>query len=129
MPDADEFYPVPMAQLPDHLPISRWTCLVLTTRGADVDMEGMPALLKAGPGYIGVIGSRRRWETTRRSLLENGFTPEELAQVRSPIGLELNAETPEEIAVSIMAEIIQHIRGGHGRPMSSHPAAETSQAG
>jgi xanthine dehydrogenase accessory factor len=58
-----------------------------------------------------VIGSRRRWETTRTQLLEKGVEAEKIDQVNSPVGLELHAETPEEIAVSIMAQIISIQRG------------------
>jgi xanthine dehydrogenase accessory factor len=119
VPGGDEYYPVTMADLPGKLEIGPWTYLVLTTRGANVDIEGLPALLDTEAGYIGVIGSRRRWETTRQALIERGIPSEKLDCVRSPIGLELNAETPEEIAVSILAEILQHRRGGHGRPMST----------
>jgi len=124
VPEADEYYPVPMAELPDHLAITPWTYLVLTTRGADVDIEGLPALLGKDAGYIGVIGSKRRWETTRKAMQGKGISEEAIMKVRSPIGLELNAETPEEIAVSILAEIILHIRrdphlrGELGKPMS-----------
>jgi xanthine dehydrogenase accessory factor len=51
------------------------------------------------------MGSKRRWAQTRERLLERGLSAEELDRVRSPIGLEINAETPEQIAVSILAEI------------------------
>jgi len=66
-----------------------------------------------------VIGSRRRWLLTAKALLERGIPLERLARVRSPVGLELRAETPEEIAVSIMAEIIALRRGGSGAPMTA----------
>lgn len=104
--DADLFYPVPMAELPRHLEITPWTYLVLTTRGVDVDVPGLPALLDTPAAYIGVIGSRRRWTMTCKKLIEAGLPPQKLERVRSPIGLNLGAETPEEIAVSILAEII-----------------------
>ena len=100
--------------------ITPWTYLVLTTRGASVDAEGLPALLETPAAYIGVIGSRRRWATTCNLLKEKGILPEKIARVKSPIGLELNAETPEEIAVSILAEIIQMRRGG--RVVGNHVA-------
>jgi len=118
IPEADAFYPVAMAELPAQIEIDRWTAIVLTTRGTDVDVLGLPAILNTPAKYIGVIGSRRRWELTRKQLIDQGITPEQLAQVRSPIGLELNAETPEEIAVSIMAEVLMLRLGGHGRVMS-----------
>ncbi len=119
VPDGDEFFPVPMADLSQHLEITPWSYLVLTTRGVDVDVPGLPSLLNSPAAYIGVIGSRRRWETTRRQLLEVGMVPAQFDKVRSPIGLELNAETPEEIAVSILAEIIMLRRGGDGASMGT----------
>jgi xanthine dehydrogenase accessory factor len=117
VPDADDYYPVPMADLPGRLKITPWTYLVLTTRGANVDVVGLPALLDTPAAYIGVIGSKRRWATARKLMLEQGVPEEKLKRVRSPIGLELKAETPEEIAVSILAEIIMLRRGGDATPM------------
>jgi len=118
VPDADEYFPVPMAELPKLLKITPWTYLVLTTRGVNVDVQGLPELLDSPAAYIGVIGSQRRWATARKQMLKNGVSEEKLNRVRSPIGLELKAETPEEIAVSIMAEIIMLRQGGDGKVMS-----------
>lgn len=119
VPEADEYYPVPLAELPEHLELTPWTYIVMTTRGVDVDVPGLPALLDSPAAYIGVIGSRRRWATARQQLLEAGIAKEKVDRVRSPMGLELNAETPEEIAVSIMAEILMLREGGDGKPMKS----------
>ena len=116
-PDADEFYPVPMAELPLHLNITRQTALILTTRGNNVDVAGLPALLESQAGYIGVIGSRRRWSETVKSLNEAGISDEQLKRVHSPIGLGIGAETPEEIAVSIMAEVLMLRSGASGKQM------------
>lgn len=118
VPDGDEYFPVSMTEFAAQYEITPWTYLVLTTRGVDVDVEGLPALLDSTAAYIGVIGSRRRWNATQQALLERGVPPEKLERVRSPIGLELNAETPEEIAVSILAEIIMLRLGGNGKVMS-----------
>ena len=118
VPDGDEFYPVPMAELPGHLKITPWTYVVLTTRGVTIDVPGLPALLDTSAAYIGIIGSRRRWATTQKMLVEAGLPAEKLRRIRSPMGLELKAETPEEIAVSIMAEIIMLRHGGDGRVMA-----------
>jgi xanthine dehydrogenase accessory factor len=107
IPDADEFFAGPLADLPDHLSIDSNTYLILATRSVDVDVPGLPALLDTPAAYIGVIGSRRRWETARKQLIEAGISEERLACVRSPMGLEIAAETPAEIAVSIMAELIK----------------------
>jgi xanthine dehydrogenase accessory factor len=117
IPDAGEFYPVTIAELPSHLKINRQTYLVLTTRGSALDVAGLPALLNTPAAYIGVIGSRRRWATTIKGLMEKGLDEQKLANIHSPIGLELNAETPEEIAVSIMAEILMLRSAGSGKPM------------
>jgi xanthine dehydrogenase accessory factor len=116
-PDADIFYPVPLSELPSQLTISPRTWLVLTTRGVAVDVAGLPALLDSRAAYIGVIGSKRRWATALKQLRAMGVPEEALARVHSPMGLELNAETPEEIAVSIMAEIIMLRNEGTGKPM------------
>jgi xanthine dehydrogenase accessory factor len=116
-PDADEFYSCPLAELPQQLSITSQTTLILTTRGNEVDVAGLPSLLKTSAGYIGIIGSRRRWAETVRQLHEQGISNEEIARIHSPIGLGIGAETPEEIAVSIMAEVLMLQKDGSGRQM------------
>jgi xanthine dehydrogenase accessory factor len=106
VPDGDDFYPCLMGDLPKELAITPWTYLVLTTRGSDVDVPGLPALLDTPAAYLGVIGSRRRWTETRKHLREAGIPDEKLAHIHSPVGLDIHAETPEEIAVSILGQII-----------------------
>lgn len=117
VPDADAFYPMTMDNLPAHLKINHQTYLVLTTRGANVDIAGLAPLLDTPAAYIGVIGSKRRWATTAKALKEKGVSEEKIARVHSPMGLELQAETPEEIAVSIMAEILMVRNKGTGKAM------------
>lgn len=107
IPDADQFILGPLAELTGHLTVTPDTCFVLTTRSVDVDVPGLPALLATPAGYIGVIGSRRRWQTTTQQLLEVGVSSDDIARVHSPMGLAISAETPEEIAISILAQIIQ----------------------
>ncbi|MBN2388085.1 MAG: XdhC family protein [Anaerolineales bacterium] len=116
-PDGDEFYNCTMAELPQQLEITPRTFLVLTTRGSNVDAAGLPALLETRAAYIGVIGSRRRWTTTVKELNDQGISDERLKHVRSPIGLGIGAETPEEIAVSILAEVLMVRGSGSGDPM------------
>ena len=118
-PDAQEFYPVPLAELPLHLNITHQTSIVLTTRGSNVDVAGLPALLETQAGYIGVIGSRKRWNTTTKELNQQGISEEILKRVHSPIGLGIGAETPEEIAVSILAEILMLRNRGSGQSMQN----------
>jgi xanthine dehydrogenase accessory factor len=93
------------------------TYVLLLTRGVQFDVALLPKLLEADVAYIGVIGSKRRWTQTLKELREQGVIEEKLARVHAPIGLELNAETPEEIAVSIMAEIVMIRNGGTGQAM------------
>jgi xanthine dehydrogenase accessory factor len=117
-PDADLFLSIPMNQIPNQLSITNHTFIVLTTRGVGVDVAGLPALLASPAAYIGVIGSRRRWATTVKELEKSGVTAKAIKRIHSPIGLELNAETPEEIAVSILSEIIMIRNGGTGKKMT-----------
>jgi xanthine dehydrogenase accessory factor len=128
VPGADAYYPVPMAQLPEQLKINKRTYIVITSRGANVDIQGLPGLLDTNPAYIGVIGSRRRWLTTVKALRQKGIPQEKLESVHSPMGLELNAETPEEIAVSIMAEILMLKAKGTGKPMRLKQAGAQSES-
>jgi xanthine dehydrogenase accessory factor len=117
-PYADGYFPCNMADLSNMLEITPNMYIVLTTRGMNVDVEGLPSLLKTNAAYIGLIGSKRRWTMTRKALLATPDISEEmLDRIHSPIGLELNAETPEEIAVSILAEIIMLRNGGTGNNM------------
>jgi xanthine dehydrogenase accessory factor len=119
IPEADAFYPVAMADLPAKLTFNPQTYIVLTTRNAEIDIHGLPALLDQPAGYLGVIGSRKRWAEARKKLEAAGVPAASLDRVRSPMGLELNAETPEEIALSILAEITMLRRGGDGKVMGA----------
>ena len=122
VPGGDAYYPVPMGKLPEQLDINKQTYLIITSRGSSVDVQGLPSLLDSQAAYIGVIGSRRRWLTTAKALREKGVSEEKIGRVTSPMGLELNAETPEEIAVSIMAEILMLKEEGTGKPMKARQA-------
>ncbi len=117
--DADELLSCPITELVQKVKIHPQTYLVLTTRNVELDAQVLPALLKSPAAYIGVIGSRRRWQTTRKMLLEKGIAEEEIDRVHSPMGLDIKAETPEEIAVSILAQIIMLRQGGDGSMMKS----------
>ena len=85
---------------------------VMVTRNVDLDVQILPALLATPIPTIGLMGSNRRWSTTRQRLLDAGVDQAELARVHSPIGVEIAAETPAEIAVSILAQVIGQERGG-----------------
>jgi xanthine dehydrogenase accessory factor len=114
IPDADLYLAGPVADILPDASIHKNTFITVLTRNVHLDRELLPLLVATKAPYIGVIGSRRRWQETRRLLLEDGMVDEDLARIHSPIGLELNAETPEEIAVSILSEIIMIRHGGTG---------------
>lgn len=95
------------------------TYITVVTRNVAVDREILPHLVQTPAPYIGVMGSRRRWQTTLKQLRDDGVDDAALARLHAPLGLELNAESPEEIAVSILSEIIMLRRGGNGRRMAA----------
>lgn len=105
------------------------TYIVVVTRNVLIDKQILPRLLETPAPYIGVIGSRRRWAETLRLLKEDGLTEQMLSRCHSPIGIELHAETPAEIAVSIMAEIIMVRRGGSGEQMAVSRVSSPAKAG
>jgi xanthine dehydrogenase accessory factor len=76
------------------------------THDPKFDVPAVLAALRTDVGYLGAMGSRRTTDDRNRRLLEEGATPEQLARVMAPIGLDLGARTPEETAVSILAEVI-----------------------
>lgn len=117
IPGMDAYYTVEAAELLDRVPITARTAVAALTRGLPVDEALLPELLKTDAPYIGVIGSRRRWALTVEALIERGISREQLSRIRAPIGLEIGAETPKEIALSVMAEIVMVLRRGTGEPM------------
>jgi xanthine dehydrogenase accessory factor len=82
--------------------------IVIVTRGHRFDKEVLVQALKTGAGYIGMIGSRRKRDTIYRELIAQGIAPAALAEVHCPVGLPIDAEAPAEIAVSVVAQLIQH---------------------
>ena len=118
IPEADVYLPGPVLEQLPKAAINSQTYILALTRGYNIDVETLPLLLETDAAYIGVIGSRRRWTAALKELRGKGVPEEKLARVHAPIGLELNAETPEEIAVSIMAEIIMLRNKGTGKSMS-----------
>jgi xanthine dehydrogenase accessory factor len=89
------------------LNIDEESCLVIVTRGHAHDKTVLGLALATKAGYIGMIGSRKKRDAVYEALIEEGFTRDELERVHCPVGLDIKAETPEEIAVSIVAELIQ----------------------
>ena len=101
---------VVFSSLPDcfaSLVIEKNASVVIVTRGHAQDKDVLALALKTQAGYIGMIGSLRKRDALYDKLLAEGYTKDDLKRVHSPIGLEIAAETPEEIAVSIVAELIE----------------------
>lgn len=125
IPEADVYLPGSIEDVLNTAPITNNTFVVAVTRNVMVDRQLLPKLAQSPAPYIGVMGSRRRWLETTRLLQEDGLTETDLARFHSPIGLELNAEDPHEIAISIMAEIIMLRRQGTGgrieKPLDTRP--------
>ncbi len=106
------------SQIVEQVKINSQTYIAAVTRGLPVDIDLIPALMASEAAYIGLIGSRRRWALTMKALREErGLTDANFQRIYAPIGLELNAETPQEIAISIMAQVTMVRRGGDGHAM------------
>jgi len=105
LPHADERVVGSLANLGRR--IEEDASIVLVTRNVDLDALVLPEALASPARYIGVMGSTSRWRAVATRLTEAGVQPGDLERVHSPIGIELQAETLEEIAVSILSEIIQ----------------------
>jgi xanthine dehydrogenase accessory factor len=89
--------------------------LVLVSRNHEIDTEALAAALtKPGAGYLGMIGSRRKVLQVFDRLKARGFSDEALAQVYAPLGLDIGADSPAEIAISVLAEILQVLRKRSG---------------
>ncbi len=128
-PGLDEYAVCKPGDIPDQVNITGQTYIAAVTRGLPIDIHLIPALLSTNAAYIGLIGSRRRWALTAKALREeHDMSEDDLSRVRAPIGLELEAETPKEIAVSILAEIIMLRRGGTGQPMQWSGSVKEAEA-
>src|SRR5713226_3187770 len=88
--------------------------IVIVTRGHHLDKDALRAALETNARYVGMIGSPGKIKNIFRDLLKEGIPRERLEQVHSPIGLDLGAETPEEIALSIAAEMVMLRKNGSG---------------
>jgi xanthine dehydrogenase accessory factor len=93
--------------------------VAVVTRGHNEDEECMRAVVEARPDYMGLIGSRRRTNIVLDRLRTGGADANVLNEVRAPIGLDIGAVSPEEVAVAILAEIVAERRGATGAPLSA----------
>ncbi len=106
LPNADIRFGGDVADAIAANPITHDTSVVVVTRSFTMDAQIVPLLLKTPAHYIGVMGSKRRWSSTRAALGEVEVSDQDLARIHAPIGIEIGAESVEEIAVSIMSQVI-----------------------
>jgi xanthine dehydrogenase accessory factor len=100
-------------------PVDARTVICVLTHDPKFDVPLLEVALRTPAGYIGAMGSRRTHEDRLARLRDAGLSADELARLRSPIGLDLGARTPEETAVSVAAELIQLRWGGSGQPLTA----------
>ncbi len=125
-PHAADIRVGPFGQVLDSLEINEQTFVVVVTRGHVHDEESVRVALHKSPAYIGMIGSKRRAKTTLERLAEQGFSPEQLSRIHTPMGLDIAAETPAEIAVAIAAEIVRARHRGSLETLSLAAKARSS---
>jgi len=94
----------------DELPISPASYVVIVTRGHKYDHLVLSKAIKTTAGYIGLIGSKPKIARIYKMLREEGVTQDRLDEIHAPIGLDIGSRTPEEIAISIVAELVAHRR-------------------
>lgn len=113
-PEADEVTVRWPHQFLEDISVDSRTAVCVLTHDPKFDVPLLQVALRSGAGYIGAMGSRRTHADRCERLREAGVSEKELARIHAPIGLDLGARTPEETAVSVAAEIIQHRWGGSG---------------
>jgi xanthine dehydrogenase accessory factor len=115
-PDADRLVQADFSDPFADVRLHDRTHILLVTRGHKYDYDCLVRALRADPppAYIGMIGSRRRVRATYVQLVEEGFGRDLIDRIHAPVGLDVGAETPEEIAVAVAAELVMLRRGGTG---------------
>jgi xanthine dehydrogenase accessory factor len=110
-PDADRIIVDRFGAAAEQMTLGPNSYAVVVTRGHGGDTEALEAALSRNPCFVGLLGSKPKVVHISAALLDRGIPPEDVARIHSPLGLEIGASTPEEIAVSILAEMIAVRRG------------------
>ena len=111
IPDANDIIVSDFENVFSKVPIERNAYIVIATRGHNHDIDALKSSLKTEAGYIGLLGSKRKKALLFKTLREEGFSEKDINRVITPVGLAIGSVTPEEIAISIMAQMIQYRRG------------------
>jgi xanthine dehydrogenase accessory factor len=117
-PDADRRVVAPAAEAVSRMTLGPSSYAVVATRGIDSDTEALAAVVGRGLRFLGLLGSRTKAEKLLGRLRERGVSEADLAHIRTPLGVPIGAQTSEEIAVSILAELIA-VRRGAGAAKTS----------
>jgi len=105
-PNVDKLIPLWPDEAFDQIPITQSTAIAMLTHDPKLDDPALKIALPSPAFYVGALGSKTTQAKRRQRLLENGLTEEQLHRLHGPIGIEIGAGTPEEIAMSIMAEVV-----------------------
>ena len=116
-PDADMLLVRKPEEALPQLPINPNTFIIIVTRGHRYDNVALEAAVNTPARYVGLMGSKRKTILIYEDLIRSGVPADRIKEIRSPVGLDIHARTPEEIAVSIMGEILMFRLGGTGLPM------------
>ena len=120
-PEADEIIVGMPSEIASRLPLGRESMVVLLSHDYKYDLPVLRAVLESDAAYVGVLGSRRRGRALLDFLTSEGVPDEQLARVRIPVGLDLGGNTPEEIALSVLAEAVAVHHGRSGGSMRDRP--------
>jgi xanthine dehydrogenase accessory factor len=120
-PEADEVFVGDQGDVAKLVAIDERTSVVIVTHGHLFDKDALKSVIDSPAGYVGMIGSRAKVRTVMSQLEEEGVDPAALARVYAPIGLDIGGQTPAEIAISILGEIIavEHSKLGADRGLSN----------
>lgn len=124
LPEAQRIVVSGFREVFSRVPVDGAAYIVIATRGHLHDLDALAAALGTEARYIGLLGSRRKRALLFKALAGAGFSPDDIARVITPVGLSLGAATPEEIAVSIAAQLIQTRR----QKRREHAAADSSRS-
>ncbi|MBI3457022.1 MAG: XdhC family protein [Candidatus Rokubacteria bacterium] len=116
-PEADDVLVAPVGEALKGFPVTARTAIVVAMRNQDLDYEAAAAALRTEAPYVGLIGSRRKAILVAERLLADAMPAERVRALRSPIGLDIGAQTPAEIALSILGEWVMVRQGGSGTPL------------
>ena len=116
-PEADRVIAAPVTEAIERASVTSRAAIVVAMRNQDLDLAAVAAAVRTPARYVGLIGARRKAILIAERLAADGVAPERIRALRSPVGLDIGARTPEEIALSILGEWLMLRQGGSGAPL------------